>query len=104
MSYILMSIDNYNRDFHPDRIHKVSESKEELENELQYCRNSENSERSFKVVDENYSFNFESNYDLIDEVPTFKTFCQYTGCNLLQEKKALDLYIKQFKVKGYCYG
>ena len=97
MCYILMSIDNYNRDFHPDKIHKVSESKEELEYELQYCNNSE---RYFNVVDENYSFNFESNFDLIDEVPTFKTFCQYTGCNLLPEKKALELYIKQFKIKG----
>ena len=97
MSYILMSIDNYNRDFHPDRIHKVSESKEELENELQYCRNIE---RYFKVVDENYSFNFESNFDLIYEVQTFNAFCQYTGCNLLPEEKALELYIKQFKIKG----
>lgn len=97
MSYILMSIDNYNRDFHPDKIHKVSESKEKLEYELQYFRNSE---RYFKVVDENYSFYFDSEFDLVDEVPTFNVLCQYTGCNLLPEKKALELYIKQFKVKG----
>lgn len=97
MYYILMSIDNYNRDFHPDRIHKVSESKEELDEELKKYNNSN---RYFQVVDENYSFNFDSNFDLIDEVPTFNVFCQYTGCNLLTEEKALELYIKQFKIKG----
>ena len=98
MSYILMSIDNYNKDFHPDIIHKVSESKEELDEELNKLKF--NSDRYFKIVNEDYSFNFESNFDLINEAPTFNVFCQYTGCNLLPEKKALELYIKQFKIKG----
>ena len=98
MTYLLIAIDNLNRDYHPDRIIEVSDDISRLKT-LESDRNHLNSELFYKVVDRNYKLNFDSLYDISDiDKPSFNEFCNYTGVNHLEPDVAISIYNKQFNL------
>ena len=98
MKYLLIAIDNLNRDYHPDRIIEVSDDISKLET-LAKVWNNLNSNLFYKVVDRDYKLNFDSLYDISDiDKPSFEQFCNYTGVNHLEPDVAISIYNKQFNL------
>ncbi len=98
MKYLLIAIDNLNRDYHPDRIIEVSDDISRLKT-LESDRNHLNSDLFYKVVDRNYKLNFDSLYDISDiDKPSFNEFCDYTGVDYLEPDVAISIYNKQFNL------
>ncbi len=98
MKYLLIAIDNLNRDYHPDRIIEVSDDISRLKT-LESDRNNLNSNLFYKVVDRNYKLNFDSLYDISDiDKPSFNEFCDYTGVDYLEPDVAISIYNKQFNL------
>lgn len=98
MTYLLIAIDNLNRDYHPDRIIEVSDDISRLKT-LESDRNHLNSDLFYKVVDRNYKLNFDSLYDISDiDKPSFNEFCDYTGVDYLEPEVAISIYNKQFNL------
>ena len=99
MKYLLIAIDNLNRDYHPDRIVEASDDISRLKT-LANDKNYLNSNLFYKVVDRDYKLNFDSLYDVTDIViPSFEQFCNYTGVDYLEPEVAISIYNKQFKIK-----
>lgn len=97
MTYLLIAVDNLNRDYHPDRIIEVSDDISRL-NTLANNRNDLDSQLFYKVVDRDYKLNFDSLYDMSDiDKPSFNEFCYYTGVDYLEPDVAISIYNKQFK-------
>lgn len=94
--YVLLQVDNFNRDYHPDRIIEVNYNKSILQRKADEINN-RCSDVYWRVVDEDYKFNFDSLYDVSTEVPTFENFCKYTGLNKLSLDKAIEEYNSRFK-------
>ena len=98
MKYLLIAIDNLNRDYHPDRIIEVSDDISRLKT-LEKVWNSLNSNLFYKVVDRDYKLCFDSLYDISDiDKPSFNEFCNYTGVNHLEPDVAISIYNKQFNL------
>ena len=98
MTYLLIAIDNLNRDYHPDKIIEVSDDISRLKT-LASDRNNLNSDLFYKVVDRNYKLNFDSLYDISDiDKPSFNEFCDYTGVDYLEPDVAISIYNKQFNL------
>ena len=98
MTYLLIAIDNLNRDYHPDKIIEVSDDISRLKT-LASDRNNLNSNLFYKVVDRNYKLNFDSLYDISDiDKPSYEQFCNYTGVNHLEPDVAISIYNKQFNL------
>lgn len=98
MKYLLIAVDNLNRDYHPDRIIEVSDNISRLKT-LASDRNYLNSNLFYKVVDRDYKLNFDSLYDTADiDIPSFEQFCKYTGVNHLEPEVAINIYNKQFNI------
>jgi len=98
MKYLLIAIDNLNRDYHPDRIIEVSDNISRLKT-LASDRNYLNSELFYKVVDRDYKLCFDSLYDISDiDKPSFNEFCNYTGVDYLEPDVAISIYNKQFNL------
>lgn len=101
MKYLLIAVDNLNRDYHPDRIIEVSDDISRLKT-LANDRNYLNSQLFYKVVDRDYKLNFDSLYDISDiDKPSFNEFCYYTGVDHLEPEVALEYYNKQFKINSH---
>ena len=99
MKYLLIAVDNLNRDYHPDRIIEISDDISRLKT-LASDRNYLNSNLFYKVVDRDYKLNFDSLYDIADiDIPSFNEFCNYTGVNHLEPEVAISIYNKQFNIK-----
>ena len=99
MKYLLIAIDNLNRDYHPDRIIEASDDISRLKT-LASDRNYLNSNLFYKVVDRDYKLNFDSLYDITDiDIPSYEQFCNYTGVNHLEPDVAISIYKKQFNIK-----
>ena len=97
MKYLLIAVDNLNRDYKPDRIVEASDDISKLKT-LASDRNYLNSELFYKVVDRDYKLNFDSLYDIADiDIPSYEQFCKYTGVNHLEPEVAISIYNKQFK-------
>ncbi len=98
MKYLLIAVDNLNRDYHPDKIIEASDDISRLKT-LASDRNYLNSNLFYKVVDKDYKLNFDSLYDIADiDIPSFEQFCDYTGVNHLEPDVAISIYNKQFKI------
>ena len=98
MKYLLIAIDNLNRDYRPDRIIEVSDDISKLET-LAKVWNNLNSNLFYKVVDRDYKLCFDSLYDISDiDKPSFEQFCNYTGVNHLEPDVAISIYNKQFNL------
>ena len=98
MTYLLIAIDNLNRDYHPDKIIEVSDDISRLKT-LESDRNHLNSDLFYKVVDRDYKLNFDSLYDISDiDKPSFNEFCDYTGVDYLEPDVAISIYNKQFNL------
>lgn len=98
MTYLLIAIDNLNRDYKPDRIIEVSDDISRLKT-LESDRNNLKSNLFYKVVDRNYKLNFDSLYDISDiDKPSYEQFCNYTGVNHLEPDVAISIYNKQFNI------
>lgn len=98
MTYLLIAVDNLNRDYHPDRIIEVSDDISRLKT-LASDRNYLNSELFYKVVDRDYKLCFDSLYDISDiDKPSFNEFCNYTGVDYLEPDVAISIYNKQFNL------
>ena len=94
MKYLLITVDNLNRDYHPDRIIEVSDNIEILASDRNYL----NSNLFYKVVDRDYKLNFDSLYDITDiDIQSFNEFCDYTGVDYLEVE--ISIYNKQFNIK-----
>ena len=99
MKYLLIAVDNLNRDYHPDKIIEASDNISRLKT-LASDRNYLNSNLFYKVVDRDYKLNFDSLYDIADiDIPSFEQFCKYTGVNHLEPEVAISIYNKQFNIK-----
>ena len=98
MKYLLIAVDNLNRDYHPDRIIEVSDDISKLKT-LASDRNYLNSNLFYKVVDRDYKLCFDSLYDISDiDKPSFNEFCNYTGIDYLEPDVAISIYNKQFNL------
>ena len=98
MKYLLIAVDNLNRDYHPDRIIEVSDDISKLKT-LASDRNYLNSNLFYKVVDRDYKLCFDSLYDISDiDKPSFNEFCNYTGVDYLEPDVAISIYNKQFNL------
>ena len=99
MKYLLIAVDNLNRDYHPDKIIEISDDISRLKT-LASDRNYLNSELFYKVVDRDYKLCFDSLYDIADiDKPSYEQFCKYTGVNHLEPDVAISIYNKQFNIK-----
>ena len=98
MTYLLIAVDNLNRDYKPDRIVEVSDDISKLKT-LAKVWNNLNSELFYKVVDRDYKLCFDSLYDISDiDKPSYEQFCNYTGVNYLEPEVAISIYNKQFNL------
>ena len=98
MKYLLIAVDNLNRDYHPDRIIEVSDDISRLKT-LASDRNHLGSNLFYKVVDRDYKLCFDSLYDISDiDKPSFNEFCNYTGVDFLEPDVAISIYNKQFNL------
>ena len=98
MKYLLIAVDNLNRDYKPDRIVEVSDD-EQLLIDKANTRNSLVQDLFYKVVDRDYKLNFDSLYDISDiDIPSFEQFCDYTGVNHLEPEVAISIYNKRFNL------
>ena len=92
MKYLLIAVDNLNRDYHPDRIIEVSDDISRLKT-LASDRNYLNSELFYKVVDRDYKLCFDSLYDIADiDKPYFNEVYRYV-ITFTAIKKYVILYI-----------
>ena len=99
MKYLLIAVDNLNRDYKPDRIIALSDDEQFLKDRAN-TRNDLQRELFYKVVDRNYKLCFDSLYDIADvDKPSFKDFCSYTGVDKLSLNEAIVIYDKQFKLE-----
>ena len=98
MKYLLIAVDNLNRDYHPDRIIEVSDNISRLKT-LASDRNHLGSELFYKVVNRDYKLYLYSLYDISDiDIPTYEQFCHYTGVDNLEPEVAISIYNKQFNL------
>lgn len=90
--------DNFNRDYQPEFIYKIDLEKEEAKDLVEKLNQvgGDNSPEFYKVVSDEYTPNFESQYDLVGEIPTYSNFCKYTGVDKLGDIEGTLIYLQQF--------
>lgn len=100
MHYIIAK-DNLNRDYHNDRLFTTEQALTLLEMK-EWCKiaNHENSAYFYTIIDDLSKMNLESMYDCNGEVPSYDTFCRYTGLGILPHDQALQMYNKHFHIQG----
>lgn len=94
----IIKSDNFNRDYQPEFIYMIDLGEEEAKVLVKKLNQAggDNSPEFYKVVSDEYTPNFESQYDLVGEVPTYSTFCKYTGVDKLGDIQGTLFYLQQF--------
>jgi hypothetical protein len=101
MHYIIAK-DNFSRDCHNDKLVALQEPTQSVQDMQNWCdiNNHDCSLLYYVVTDDLTTMYLTSTYDYKEEIPTFDTFCNYTGLDLLPHDHALVIYNLHFNIQG----
>lgn len=98
--YYIIAKDNLNRDYHPDRLvasRQLNQSVEDMQERCDLMNHSQD-QLFYTVITDLSKMNLESMYDCAGEIPSFSTFCSYTGLGMLPHDDVDIIYRKHFNL------
>lgn len=84
MKYLLIAVDNLNRDYYPDKIIALSDD-EQLLKDKSNIRNSLEQEFFYKVVDRDYKLCFDSMFDASGHMHNSIVIQELISCHMMKQ-------------------
>ena len=93
--YYIIEKDNFNRDYHPDKV-VVKAASKYLISTLLEVKNTPNGSDFYEIVDTLEGLYFDSMHDCNGYIPTLEEFLSYTGLEL-EPEQGTRIYNNRYK-------